>query len=125
MEVSKIIEIFKQEFAFIADKFFIYDLLLDEARRTTADHIWKPGIYILWKPTKVVKVGRHLTNARKRAFEHLTANTGGSMAALTDNPDARLLLFSLINPDDKHWVVAVEIFLERVLEPEVATRRLG
>ncbi len=34
------------------------------------------------------------------------------MALLVDNPDACLVLFSLVNADDKHWAGAVEIFIE-------------
>lgn len=125
MEIEKVIDIFHREFGVIAEKFWINNLPLSEASNSTAEHIWKPGVYVFWKPTKVIKVGRHLTNARKRALEHIVANTGGSMAALADNPDARLLLFSLVNPDDKHWAAAVEIFLETALAPEVPSGRLG
>lgn len=125
MEVEKIIETFHQEFGAIANKFWIHNLPLREASDSTAEHIWKPGVYVFWKPMTVVKVGRHLTNARKRALEHIVANTGGSMAALADDPDARLVLFSLMNPDDKHWAAAVEIHLEIALAPEVQSGRLG
>jgi hypothetical protein len=125
VSIDKIIEIFNQEFGIVSEKFRINNIALTEAAESTIEYVANPGVYVFWRPQRVIKVGRHLTNARKRALEHLGANTGGSMAALADDPDVRLVLFSLINQDDKHWAAAVEIFLEGALDPEVRSGRLG
>jgi len=125
MEVFGVVEIFKKEFDSVCEKFFIYDLALNEAASCAEEHVWKPGVYVFWRPAGVVKVGRHLTNARKRALEHIRDNTGGSMAELADDPDARLILFTLKDPENMHWAAAVEIFLERELKPEIRSGRLG
>jgi len=124
--IQDIIELFKKEFNFLSDKFFIYNIPLAEAKDSKAEHIWKPGVYVFWQPARgVIKVGRHLTNSRKRAFEHIRDDTGGKMRILDSDPSARLLLFNVINQDDFHWVAALEIFFEVELKPETNSERLG
>ncbi|WNW11241.1 hypothetical protein RRX38_08765 [Pseudomonas sp. DTU_2021_1001937_2_SI_NGA_ILE_001] len=125
MEIRDVIHRFEAEFSVIADRFHIRQLAVSEAAACAEDYVAHPGVYVFWRPGGVVKVGRHLTNARKRALEHIVANTGGSMAELITQSDARLLLFSLINPADRHWAAAVEIYLESQLNPSVKAARLG
>ncbi len=72
MDITEIINLFKKEFVAHRNKFEIYDLSLAETENSQEQHIWKPGVYVFWHPVRgVIKVGRHFTNARKRAFEHL------------------------------------------------------
>lgn len=118
-------ELFENEFGTITEKFFIQDVAVCNASASAAEFVAHPGVYVFWRPGRVIKVGRHLTNARKRAMEHISCNTGGSMGELIRNPDARLTLISLKNPQDRHWAAAVEIFLEVKLSPEVRAARLG
>lgn len=125
MDVTKIKKLFASEFGTIRDKFEIYDLPLTEAEHSQASHIWKPGVYVFWHPRAVIKVGRNFTNSRKRAFEHLRDNTGGKMNQLRNDKEARLLLFNVKEPKDKHWVAALEVFLEEQLSPEIKSERLG
>ncbi len=77
MDTIAIRETFDIEFESLADKFEIYDLSISEARDSKAEYIWKSVVFVFWQPSRIAKVSRHLTNARKRAFEHLPANTGG------------------------------------------------
>lgn len=126
MDRAKVIKIFEDEFGPIQHKFEIYDMPLAEAEVSQAPHIWKPGVYVFWQPDRsVIKVGRHLTNSRKRAFEHIPANTGGEMAKLKNDREARLLLFNVKEPRDKHWVAALEVFFEEQLLPKIKAGRLG
>ncbi|SHM46619.1 hypothetical protein SAMN05216593_10146 [Pseudomonas asturiensis] len=125
MEIRQVLECFAGEFGGIASKFHIRQLKVNEAATCSESYVANPGVYVFWKPNAVVKVGRHLTNARKRALEHIGANTGGTMADLVGLEEARLLLFSVIDPADRHWVAAVEIYLEFKLSPEVRSARLG
>ncbi len=124
MDSDQIKAQFFAEFKALKDKFEIYDLSIAEARESNAEHIWKPGVYVFWHPTRcVIKVGRHLTNARKRALEHLRDHTGGTMSRLDSN--ARLLFFNVKNVNDKHWAAALEIYFEEHLTPEIKSDRLG
>lgn len=126
--VDRIKALFEDQFRACRSRFEVYDLPLAEAENSNHPHIWKPGVYMFWHPVRgVIKVGRHFTNSRKRAFEHLRedVNTGGTMAALRGMQETRLLLFNLKEMADIHWAAALEIFFERKLEPEIRAGRLG
>ena len=126
MDITEVKYLFEKEFGVHRNKFEIYDLPLAEAENSREQHIWKPGVYVFWHPTRgVIKVGRHFTNSRKRAFEHLRDNTGGVMTALRDDQGTRLLLFNVKEAEDKHWVAALEVYFEEQLSPEVKSGRLG
>jgi len=126
MDTTEVKNLFEMEFGTLRYKFEIYDLPLVEAEHSQAPYIWKPGVYVFWHPARaVIKVGRHFINSRKRAFEHLQDNTGGTMAALRNDREARLLLFNVKEPRDKHWVAALEVFFEEQLSPEIESGRLG
>ncbi len=126
MDTTEIKNLFETEFQSVRSKFEIYNLPLEEAEHSQEPHIWKPGVYVFWHPARaVIKVGRHFTNSRKRAFEHLQDNTGGKMATLKNDKEVRLLLFNVKEPKDKHWVAALEVFFEERLSPEIESGRLG
>lgn len=125
MKTTEIKNLFKIEFEAVRDKFEIYDLSLEEAEDSQAPHIWKPGVYVFYNHDRTIKVGRHLTNSRKRALEHLHHNTGGKMSDLRNDQESRLLLFNVKNTKDRHWVAALEIFFEENLSPEIKAERLG
>ena len=110
-------------------------LELDQAKNSNEGEPWRPGVYVFWQENRVIKVGRSLANARKRAFEHFPADTGGEMRLLKNDPDARLLLFLMDEeathyddnrgPDNLHWVIALEDFFEQRLDPLVPSDRRG
>jgi hypothetical protein len=126
MTTKDVISIFQEEFLPIVDRFVVSDMTLSDAEKSQESHVWKPGVYVFWhRSDNVVKVGRALDNSRKRAFEHIRDNTGGTMANLKNDPAARLILFNVKDLKDKHWVAAVEIFLEEALHPKIQSRRRG
>jgi hypothetical protein len=120
---------FASEFAPVLSKFEIFELTVDEARDSKEDYVWHPGCYVWWSSEySAVKVGRSLTNSRKRALEHLTAYDGDKgviINSLKKGEDSRLLLFNVRHIDDYHWVAAVEIFLERFFCPAIRSERIG
>ncbi len=151
--INQITDVFFKEFGCIADKFCIIQAPTNEtvhflkANELTKGKAWeqkvadttfvnnticKPGVYVLWKPDSdsgnVIKVGRHLTNSRMRAFQHITMKdhyVGFDTRTLSNDNDARVLLFNVKDEADKHWVAAVEIFLEEKLAPLVSAKRKG
>lgn len=125
MQITTITDLFHQEFGSIANKFQVTDVALSEAKQSVEPYISNPGVYVFWRPGAAIKVGRHLTNARKRALEHIRDNTAGLMAALVHDDSARLMLFSVKNPEDVHWVASLEIFFERRLGCQIRAARLG
>lgn len=73
--LTTIISTFTNEFAPIIHKINIIPLSIKEANDSDDERVWKPGVYIFWHKDKIIKVGRHLTNSRKRALEHIRDNT--------------------------------------------------
>lgn len=127
MKIEEVVKCFEKKFAFLRDKFVIYNLPIGEIRGSQEEHVWKPGVYVFWTPSEgVIKVGRHLTNSRKRALEHIQDNTGGRMRSIGSDPGDCLLLFNVKNEkEDMHWVAALEIFFELNLDPKIRSERLG
>jgi hypothetical protein len=124
MTFDEIVWQFRQEFAAIAEHFYVNTLSLAEAKTSKNKEIIRPGVYVLWTNGDVIKVGRAFDNARKRALTHMPADTGGKLAALGADAGARAFFFTL--KDDKlHWAPALEVFFERALKPEVPSKRLG
>ena len=126
--VEKIVDLFNQEFSSILDKFRFIDVSLNEAPNSDIECIWHPGVYIWFHPSAgVLKIGRSLSNARKRALEHAreSEETNKEMRKHADLADVRLLFFNLIIPDDYHWAAAVEILLENKLGPLTRSKRTG
>lgn len=115
---------FDDEFSPVADKFETFDLQKPDWRNHELLAAARPGVYVWFDAArdKVMKVGLSLVNARARALQHLRDDTGGKMAAMAENPDARLVLYTLAE-EDKHWAAALEIYFERELDPLVRSLR--
>jgi len=123
MNISYITEIFDREFAPIKDRFRYICLTVEEAPDSNTEFVWHPGVYVWFHPDKgVIRVGRSLTNSRKRALEHIVANTGGVVADISKDKDTRILLFNVIDPSNIHWITALEVYFERQLAPAVKAR---
>lgn len=91
-------------------------------------YIYYPGVYVFYLDGKVIKVGRHLTNSRKRALEHLKANTRNEileMNTLEGNLESKILLFNVKDPEDYHWLASVEMYFEKKLNPIIKSKRQG
>lgn len=112
MKSAEINKIFFDEFESLVDRFKVINILLSDASNDRTPGVAAPGVYVFLDGDKIIKVGRSLTNSRKRALEHIPANTGGTMAELINTPSARLMLFNIVKPSDIHWVCALEVFFE-------------
>ena len=138
--IDHIVTIFGREFEPIAGK-FIVNILEKDKWDSKEDYIWHPGVYVWYHREKqrVIKVGRHLENARKRALEHVQDNTNNvgrdyvdegeeyemGKIRTSDQDNVVLILFNVRDVGDYHWVAAVEIYLERMLNPLIRAGRLG
>lgn len=129
MDVETIKDKFETEFQGIRDK-FEDPLELDSAEKGVQNSsISKPGVYVIWHDDCVIKVGRHLSNSRKRALQHLAMPIPykGDNAMTINSLDlnqVKIILFNVKNRDDKHWVAALEIYLELNLNPKIKAKRL-
>lgn len=121
--LEEVKEVFSDEFRPILSKFEILDIPITKAKsfHEAGD---RPGVYIYWKNNQVLKVGRHLVNARTRALEHIRDNTGGEMDRLDNDPNCHLILFT-VDKSDLHWAATPEMFLELRLSPKFKSGRLG
>ena len=128
MTLQEIENEFNNEFGPISDKFTTIEKNLLNIASSEKKHIYHPGVYVFYFEDKVIKVGRHLTNSRKRALEHIRDNTRNKyfeMKSLKENKKAKVLFFNLKDPNDYHWSASVEMFLEKKLEPVIKSKRQG
>jgi hypothetical protein len=47
------------------------------------------------------------------------------MASLGADHRTKILLFNVIDPKKCHWVAALEIYLESILDPRIRSKRSG
>lgn len=126
MNKKDLLDIFNKEFSAIKDRFSIIDVSVSDAGNSKIENIWNPGVYVFFHPQRgVIRVGRSFDNARKRALQHIPANTGGIMAELLTDPEARLILFSVNNKEDYFWAASLEVYLEKQVSPEIPSGRQG
>ena len=127
--LAESIKIFYDEFGSIGNKFEIIPLTIQEAYDLKDSNIAMPGVYIFWHKERIIKVGRHLENSRKRALEHIRDNTHNDsfqMESLKNcTVDCGLILINCRDKEDYHWVAAIEIYMEKVLEPVIKSQRTG
>lgn len=136
MNVNEITGVFEHEFAPVLNKFRIIKVLkghkfdYDFIKNAKDDDniIWHPGVYVFYGNQTVYRVGRSLDNSRKRALEHIienTSNEDNEIFELGNYDDSELILINVVDINDSHWVAAVEIYLERVLNPLIKSGRAG
>jgi len=139
MKVEEVVKQFKNEFNPILKKFKIIKVLngqkMDSKLISEAKYIFKnkniiahPGVYVFYGNDNVYRIGRHLINSRLRVLQHIKDNTRNKDHKITDiknHKDAEIILFNVIDRNDAHWVAAVEIYLERVLNPLIKSKRTG
>lgn len=123
MSPEHIIERFRTEFGGLADLFTVFVLSYAEAACASDPPVARPGVYVHFDQSGVVKVGRSFSNARKRALDHIRDDTGGRMASLGSDASDRLVLLTVA--EELHWVAALEVYFERTLNPSVRSRRLA
>lgn len=128
MDIETMKDKFETEFKGIRDKF--EDPLELDIQGARDSNINEPGVYVIWNDAHhVIKVGRHLTNSRTRALQHLNDKrykdeNAAIMSSLETDASARIILFNVKNEKDKHWVAALEIYFELNLNPKIKSQRL-
>ena len=120
---------FHQEFKLLVSKFELYHgdvRWAEKAEISEQKFVANPGVYVWWHPKHgVLRVGVSMENSRKRALQHIAHDTGGKMKGLGSDPETKLLLFNIKDGKDSHWVIALEKYFEKSLEPEIKPKRYG
>lgn len=124
--LARIQRTFEREFWPIRGRFDVLTLRKSEDWGRSDPWVYRPGVYVWIEGDEILKVGRHFVNAHKRAFEHIQDDTGGVMAGLDERDDAVLVLFTAPEAD-RHWIAALEVFLETAFRGDlkVRSKRLG
>jgi len=137
---DKIITAFKTEFAFIADKFEIMDLLsnnspmdyeaIEYLKLPSEENniVWYPGVYLFIGNTNLYRVGVSMNNSRARVMQHLDAHTNNGEHSIWDinnYEDKAILLINVKNAKDKFWLLAIEAYFEMNFNPLIRAKRVG
>ena len=124
---ESIIEVFTEEFNSISDRISIIKIEKNDTKELPAES-YRPGTYVFWNGDKVIKVGRSLANSKKRALQHIQDNTRNAefeMRSLREKDNWGIILFNTPDIADMHWVAAIEIYLEKSLNPLIKSGRIG
>ena len=137
---TQMIEAFEQEFSFIKDKFEIMDLLANDSpmknevieylKLPSNDYniVWHPGVYAFLGNNIVYRVGVSMNNCRAKVMQHLDDYTTKDNYCIWDIDkfdDKSILLFNVKNKDDRHWLLALEVFFENKFKPLIKAGRIG
>lgn len=129
LSLEETISLFEREFGFVKDRFIVHNIPLHEAQKNRELPVNSPGVYIHWRADLgVIKVGKSQSNSKKRALEHIQANTKNSnfeMSALETDQDARLILFNILDSTDIHWLLSLEAFMDWNCDPLIPSGRVG
>jgi hypothetical protein len=137
---EQVIESFKKEFAAVAERFEIMDLLengstmddptIRNLKLPSVDDniVWYPGVYVFIGDNSVYRVGVSLDNSRARVLQHLKAETASGGYCIWDidkYEDKSILLFNVKERKYRHWLLALELFLELEFTPKIESKRKG
>lgn len=137
---EQIIEAFESEFSFVKDKFELIDLLANNSpmdyetieylKLPSDDYniVWHPGVYTFIGNNELYRVGVSMRNSRARVMEHLDAETSKDGYCVWDidkHSDKSILLFNVKNKEERHWLLALEAFLETKFQPKIKAGRIG
>jgi len=129
LTIDDVKEVFANEFYLIQDKFRVLDIPVSEAKGNKDQKINSPGVYVHWHPQfGVVRVGKSQTNSKSRSFDHFRDGTKSDecdMSQLGVDPNSHLILFNIRSEDDSHWILSVENYLEKQLQPAIPPGRKG
>jgi len=129
--MNKILALVHEEFGDKAKHFIVREFALTGLKGDEVEQTKDAGVYVFWHSRHgFVKVGKSQSNASKRAMEHIRDNTsakGGElqMRALRDDPACKLIVLNVDDHQNMHWVLALENFLERKLQPCIRSVRNG
>ena len=104
-------EVVSTEFGQINEKFQRHTINVAAARQDKT--LWAAllGVYIFLKDELAIKIGRSLTNSRKRALQYIDANTADEMALLEGDESAQIILFNINNANAYTRCVLWKFFL--------------
>lgn len=137
---QEIINAFESEFEFIKDKFELIELLennsamdyktIEYLKLPSEDNniVWHPGVYVFIGNNELYRVGVSMRNSRSRVMEHLKAETSKDGYCIWDinkYPDKSIMLFNVKDMSHKHFLLALEAFLETKFQPKIKARRIG
>lgn len=137
---QQIIEAFESEFDFVKDKFELIDLLCNNSpmdyktieylKLPSEDYniVWHPGVYAFIGNNSLYRVGVSMRNSRARVMQHLDACTeknGYCIWDIDEYADKSILLFNVKNESDRHWLLALEAFIESSFQPKIKAGRIG
>jgi hypothetical protein len=128
--VEDIIQSVDDEFGSRAELFVPILVRMDRRKGPEFDATKCAGVYVfIDEDGRYLKVGKSHTNASKRALEHCRDNTTSKdgkirMADHHDSDKTHMLVFAL-QDESKHWVLALEYFLEKKFEPRIPSVRNG
>lgn len=137
---QQIIEAFESEFSFIKDKFELIELLENnspmdyktiEALKLPSNNyniVWHPGVYTFIGNNELYRVGVSMLNSRARVMQHLseaTSKGGYGIWDINKYADKSILLFNVKKQKDRHWLLALEAFLETKFHPKIKAGRIG
>jgi hypothetical protein len=136
----KIISAFQKEFHFVQEKFELMDLLannspmdydvIDNIQLPSEQYniVWHPGVYVFIGNNTIYRVGVSMRNSRWRVMQHLEACTSKNGYCIWDIEkceDKSILLFNVKNISDRHWLLALEAYLEDQFSPLINASRIG
>jgi hypothetical protein len=130
---EQILALVNSEFGEKANFFTPVEVWLNNRKVEDFDDTKVPGVYVFLHEGVCIKIGKSQTNASKRAMQHCgTDNTSSAdkkwkMSELRDDAETLLLVYALKPPyqEKMHWVLALESFLERELQPAIPSKRNG
>lgn len=137
---QEVINAFESEFGFIKDKFELIELLennsamdyktIEYLKLPSKDNniVWHPGVYVFIGNNELYRVGVSMRNSRSRVMEHLKAETskdGYCVWDINKYQDKSILLFNVKDVSDKHFLLALEAFLETKFQPKIKAGRIG
>jgi hypothetical protein len=130
--IEDAVEEMRKEFGDKADSFKSIALRMNELNGADFEKTKFPGVYVLIHEDKrYIKVGKSQSNPLKRALEHFSRSitvpeyTALQMPELRHCDKMHVLIFLLEKPDSAHWVLALENYLERKLNPIIHSKRNG
>ena len=128
--VENIVQRVETEFGSKAGLFDPILVRMDRRKGDEFDATKRAGVYVyICEPDTCLKVGKSHLNASKRALEHCIDNTKSKdgtilMADHLDSDKTYMLVFAL-KDKSKHWVLALEYYLEKTLKPRIPSKRNG
>lgn len=127
LSADEVEAIARAEFQQLLDRFQVQYLPLNLARADRSREVNAPGVYVYWSAQYgVIKVGKSESNSKTRALQHIRDHTRKNdldMATLLGDSNTTLILFNLKSDSDMHWVLSLERFLEKNLDPYIQSHR--